>query len=220
MPIDGGRDPLRRQAGAREPRSATCSRTTARRCSPGCARIDNIAYPLKLEGRRRRESTPQASWSRRSTSSSTSSAIRTSCRAASSRRPRSCARWRRARGAVPGRAVLGAGLRDDAVHTREAAGVFIETGTTMMLVSHDLEEAVYLADQVLLLTPAADPDRGGSCRTTASAADRSGRCRIPASSRLKATLPQHIPARSTQAMNRLASMREAALLPDRRRRRP
>jgi NitT/TauT family transport system ATP-binding protein len=30
--------------------------------------------------------------------------------------------------------------------------VFMATGTTMMLVSHDLEEAVYLADQVLLLT--------------------------------------------------------------------
>jgi NitT/TauT family transport system ATP-binding protein len=30
--------------------------------------------------------------------------------------------------------------------------VFIPTGTTMMLVSHDLEEAVYLADEVLLLT--------------------------------------------------------------------
>ena len=30
--------------------------------------------------------------------------------------------------------------------------VFLRTGTTMMLVSHDLEEAVYLADQVLLLT--------------------------------------------------------------------
>src|ERR1700682_4330283 len=30
--------------------------------------------------------------------------------------------------------------------------VFMRTGTTMMLVSHDLEEAVYLADQVLLLT--------------------------------------------------------------------
>jgi NitT/TauT family transport system ATP-binding protein len=30
--------------------------------------------------------------------------------------------------------------------------VFMETGTTMMLVSHDLEEAVYLADEVLLLT--------------------------------------------------------------------
>lgn len=28
----------------------------------------------------------------------------------------------------------------------------MQTGTTMMLVSHDLEEAVYLADQVLLLT--------------------------------------------------------------------
>jgi len=30
--------------------------------------------------------------------------------------------------------------------------VFVDTGTTMVLVSHDLEEAVYLADRVLLLT--------------------------------------------------------------------
>ncbi len=30
--------------------------------------------------------------------------------------------------------------------------VFLATGMTMMLVSHDLEEAVYLADEVLLLT--------------------------------------------------------------------
>lgn len=30
--------------------------------------------------------------------------------------------------------------------------VFMQTKTTMMLVSHDLEEAVYLADQILLLT--------------------------------------------------------------------
>ena len=30
--------------------------------------------------------------------------------------------------------------------------VFLATGTTMMLVSHDLEEAVYLADEILLLT--------------------------------------------------------------------
>jgi len=28
----------------------------------------------------------------------------------------------------------------------------MQTGTTMVLVSHDLEEAVYLADHVLLLT--------------------------------------------------------------------
>jgi NitT/TauT family transport system ATP-binding protein len=30
--------------------------------------------------------------------------------------------------------------------------VFMQTGTTMILVSHDIEEAVYLADRVLLLT--------------------------------------------------------------------
>jgi NitT/TauT family transport system ATP-binding protein len=30
--------------------------------------------------------------------------------------------------------------------------VFVETGTTMVLVSHDLEEAVYLADRILLLS--------------------------------------------------------------------
>jgi len=30
--------------------------------------------------------------------------------------------------------------------------VFMQTGTTMLLVSHDLEEAVYLADRILLLT--------------------------------------------------------------------
>ncbi len=30
--------------------------------------------------------------------------------------------------------------------------VFMETGTTMVFVSHDLEEAIYLADDVLLLS--------------------------------------------------------------------
>jgi len=30
--------------------------------------------------------------------------------------------------------------------------IFQQTGTTMVLVSHDLEEAVYIADRVLLLT--------------------------------------------------------------------
>jgi NitT/TauT family transport system ATP-binding protein len=30
--------------------------------------------------------------------------------------------------------------------------VFMQTGTTMLLVSHDLEEAVYLSDYVLLLS--------------------------------------------------------------------
>jgi NitT/TauT family transport system ATP-binding protein len=32
--------------------------------------------------------------------------------------------------------------------------VFMDTGTTTMIVSHDLEEAVYVADEILLLTRA------------------------------------------------------------------
>jgi NitT/TauT family transport system ATP-binding protein len=38
--------------------------------------------------------------------------------------------------------------------------IFVETGTTTVLVSHDLEEAVYLADRILLLSrrPAAVAD--------------------------------------------------------------
>src|SRR5260370_8601501 len=31
--------------------------------------------------------------------------------------------------------------------------IFVETGTTTVLVSHDLEEAVYLADRIPLLSP-------------------------------------------------------------------
>ena len=46
----------------------------------------------------------------------------------------------------------------------------MQTGTTMLLVSHDLEEAVYLADQVLLLTKRPDPGgRDPALRGSASA---------------------------------------------------
>ena len=155
VPIDGGRNPVRRQAPAATPRSATSSRTTATRCSRGCARsttspirwcsrdaarqtidrrVDELVasfdikfdlnrYPYELSGGQQQ----------------TASIMR-----AIAPRPG---------GHFPRRTVLGARLRDDAVHPREAAGgVPADPDTTMMLVSHDLEEAVYLADQVLLLT--------------------------------------------------------------------
>ena len=48
--------------------------------------------------------------------------------------------------------------------------LFMESGTTMVLVSHDLEEAVYLADRVLLLSRASGTGRRLSeCRGTAPA---------------------------------------------------
>ena len=50
--------------------------------------------------------------------------------------------------------------------------VFMQTGTTMMLVSHDLEEAVYLADQVLLLTKRPTADRRDPALRRPAAAHR------------------------------------------------
>ena len=49
--------------------------------------------------------------------------------------------------------------------------VFIESGTTMVLVSHDLEEAVYLADRVLLLSR--HPARVADFKAVAAARPRS-----------------------------------------------
>ena len=63
--------------------------------------------------------------------------------------------------------------------------VFMQTGTTMMLVSHDLEEAVYLADQVLLLTKRPTQDRRDPAATTIRGRAPSRRCPSRASSRTK-----------------------------------
>ena len=120
---------------------------------PWLRTIDNIAYPLRLEDAARPRSTRGSrSWWLRSTSSSISSATLRAVRRTAADRLDHARAGAGTRGAVPGRAVLGAGFRDDAVHPRKLQEVFMQTGTTMLLVSHDLEEAVYLADQVLLLT--------------------------------------------------------------------
>ena len=64
--------------------------------------------------------------------------------------------------------------------------IFMETGTTTVLVSHDLEEAVYLADRILLLSrgPARIADYVHVRRAPGRAPTR--RCRSPSSSRTKA----------------------------------
>ena len=121
---------------------------------PWLRTIDNIAYPLRLEGRGkaggRRAGRGAGGFVRRQVRSQ-ALPLRAVRRTAADRLDHARA-GAGTRGAVPGRAVLGAGFRDDAVHPRKLQEVFMQTGTTMLLVSHDLEEAVYLADQVLLLT--------------------------------------------------------------------
>ena len=64
--------------------------------------------------------------------------------------------------------------------------IFMETGTTTVLVSHDLEEAVYLADRMLLLSrgPAQVADYRALRR--AAAAHRRDAVRTRTSSRIKA----------------------------------
>ena len=64
--------------------------------------------------------------------------------------------------------------------------IFMETGTTTVLVSHDLEEAVYLADRVLLLSrrPARVADYVRLRRARGRAPTR--RCRTPEFVRIKA----------------------------------
>ena len=84
----------------------------------------------------------------------------TSCRAASSRPPPSCGRWRNNPEVLFLDEPFSALDFEMTLFIREKLQeVFMQTGTTMLLVSHDLEEAVYLADQVLLLTKR--PDQGG-----------------------------------------------------------
>ena len=81
--------------------------------------------------------------------------------------------------------------------------IFIETGTTTVLVSHDLEEAVYLADRILLLI--APPCR--YCRLCAPIdAPRPRTRRDAVRARVRAgqgALSRRLPARGPQGMKAL-----------------
>jgi NitT/TauT family transport system ATP-binding protein len=121
---------------------------------PWMRTIDNIAYPLKLEGR------AKAEVDRRMAELVASFDVKFDLHrypyelSGGQQQTASIMRaLRPARGALPRRAVLRARLRDDALHPREAAGGLHADGTTMLLVSHDLEEAgLSLPTRCLLLT--------------------------------------------------------------------
>ena len=81
--------------------------------------------------------------------------------------------------------------------------VFMETGTTMLLVSHDLEEAVYLADQVLLLTKRADQGRRDPAVRRPAAAHR-GHAVGSELHRREEEEPRDLPARGPALARRVA----------------
>ena len=87
--------------------------------------------------------------------------------------------------------------------------MFMETGTTMVLVSHDLEEAVYLADRVLLLSrhPAriADFTRGDR-RPPADGRD-------PVGSRISCSTKAHCLEVFQREVRRVMSLRNVRTVP-------
>jgi ABC-type multidrug transport system ATPase subunit len=100
--------------------------------------------------------------------------------------------------------------------------VFMQTGTTMLLVSHDLEEAVYLADEVLLLTKrptkVAEILRYGDARPrtieTLSRPRASSRRRSSASTSSSARCADDIgdqpPRRACRSQRRIRALRRSA----------
>ena len=78
----------------------------------------------------------------------------------------------------------------------------MQTGTTMMLVSHDLEEAVYLADQVLLLTKRPTRDRRDPALRRPAPAHRRDAVRAELHRRQEAQ-PGDLPARSAALARRI-----------------
>jgi hypothetical protein len=84
--------------------------------------------------------------------------------------------------------------------------IFLQTGTTTILVSHDLEEAVFLADRVLLLSR--HPARVAAFMPAAAA---HGRDRVRSGFRAhQGRMSRHFPARGTARMN---SRKADAFLP-------
>ena len=90
--------------------------------------------------------------------------------------------------------------------------IFVETGTTTVLVSHDLEEAVYLADRILLLSRRPAVGRRLRALRRGAAAQR----RDAVAGRLRprqGALPRGVPAGGAQGMMPTTPEVEASLRP-------
>ena len=115
---------------------------------------DNIAYPLRRGGMKEADVRGASRhWSSCSRSASTWRATRTSCRAARCRRCASCASLATEPEVLFLDEPFSALDFEMTLFIRaKLQEAHMQTGTTMVIVSHDLEDAVFLADHILLLT--------------------------------------------------------------------
>jgi energy-coupling factor transporter ATP-binding protein EcfA2 len=175
------------------------------------ASIDNIEYPLKLmKATPPRRSARSNVWSRISASRSTSAAIPYEL----SGGQQQLVSIMRALVVEPEVLFLDEPFSaldyEMTLFMREQLQrIFMETGTTMVLVSHDLEEAVYLADRILLLSRRARADR----RFSVVAVPRprnDARFPIPTSSRSRDIASRYSSARCASNVRQARSLPAAA----------